>query len=251
MSTLRTELLDGLVPSMCNECHAMEEHKKISGRQRQLLKVGVQEQYFSKSLASSPLKSDFDYKNLTIVQSEYHGRGELLPYIYYLRNKWFENAVIIHDSVFFHFTYNFENVNRKFASLWYFGNNDSELYNILRVASNLNNNEIIKKYILEWKQNKWLSSQGAQTYINHNFLVYINKKYNIENLISVVLNRNDRATLERIMGILIYIETKQTDTVFGDINNLYKAGRYTFDEYMDSFSKKTIPRKIVKVWTGR
>ena len=41
----------------------MEQHGKPSGRQRQLLKVGIQEQYFEKSLASSPLRSAFDYSN--------------------------------------------------------------------------------------------------------------------------------------------------------------------------------------------
>jgi hypothetical protein len=36
----------------------------------------------------------------TIINSEYHGRGELLPYYYYLQNKFVDKAVIIHDSVF-------------------------------------------------------------------------------------------------------------------------------------------------------
>lgn len=63
MAELRTSLLEGSAPDMCNNCHTMEQHKKISGRQRQLLKVGVQEQYFEKSLASSTLRPDFDYSN--------------------------------------------------------------------------------------------------------------------------------------------------------------------------------------------
>ena len=50
----------------------------------------------------SYVKAEFDYENVTIIQSEYPGRGELLPYYYFLKNKFFENAVIIHDSVFFH-----------------------------------------------------------------------------------------------------------------------------------------------------
>lgn len=61
MSALRTDMLEGHNPSMCNSCYIMEQYGKVSGRQRQLLKVGVQEQYFQKSLASSPLKNDFDY----------------------------------------------------------------------------------------------------------------------------------------------------------------------------------------------
>jgi sulfatase maturation enzyme AslB (radical SAM superfamily) len=50
----------------------MEKYKKPSGRQRQLLKVGVQEQYFDKTLASSTLKSDFDYSNLNQGQTARH-----------------------------------------------------------------------------------------------------------------------------------------------------------------------------------
>ena len=197
------------------------------------------------------IKSEHDYTNLTIIQSEYPGRGELLPYIYFLKNKWFENAVIIHDSVFFHFTFPFEKMNRQFASLWNFGNNDSELYNIIRVAKSLKNNKAIVHCIKYWDKGLWLSSQGAQSYINHNFLVKMNNKYDLNNLLATVLNRSDRCTLERIIGILVYLETNNTDTVFGDINLLYKAGNYTFDEYIDTFNNGKVMGKISKVWTGR
>jgi sulfatase maturation enzyme AslB (radical SAM superfamily) len=39
----------------------MEQHNKPSGRQRQLLKIGVIETYFEKSLASSPMRPAFDH----------------------------------------------------------------------------------------------------------------------------------------------------------------------------------------------
>ena len=48
------------------------------------------------------VKAEFDYPNVEIIQSEFPGRGELLPYYYYIKNKFFDNAVIIHDSIFFH-----------------------------------------------------------------------------------------------------------------------------------------------------
>lgn len=63
MSSLRNELLQGNSLSMCKNCQIMEQHGKPSGRQRQLLKVGVTDQHFEKSLASSTLKSAFDYSN--------------------------------------------------------------------------------------------------------------------------------------------------------------------------------------------
>ena len=63
MSELRTDLLTGNALAMCSDCYTMEQHGKVSGRQRQLLKVGIQEQYFEKSLAGSPLRSAFDYSD--------------------------------------------------------------------------------------------------------------------------------------------------------------------------------------------
>lgn len=61
MSPVRYDLLQGQTPAMCNDCYGMEQHNKPSGRQRQLLKVGIQNEYFEKSLASSPLRVDFDH----------------------------------------------------------------------------------------------------------------------------------------------------------------------------------------------
>lgn len=63
MAPIRQKLLDGQVLESCRDCHEMEKHNKVSGRQRQLLKAGIQEQYFEQGLASSPLRSAFDYSN--------------------------------------------------------------------------------------------------------------------------------------------------------------------------------------------
>ena len=59
MTDVRQQLLDGESPAGCWECSKMEKHGKISGRQKQLLKVGVQLQHFEKSLASSPWVKEF------------------------------------------------------------------------------------------------------------------------------------------------------------------------------------------------
>lgn len=61
LNNLRLELLSGKVPPGCSSCVEMESNNKVSGRQRQLLKVGIQQNYFNKSLASSTFRTDFDY----------------------------------------------------------------------------------------------------------------------------------------------------------------------------------------------
>ena len=200
------------------------------------------------------VKSEFDYKNIEIIQSEYPGRGELLPYIYYLNNKWFDKAIIIHDSVFFHKTFDFNKYNKEAMMLWFFYNNDSELSNIIRISKALKNNSKIIKEVKNWNKKTWLSCFGGQSLISHNFLVKLNNKYNLTNLVNVINTRSDRCALERIIGILFYIETKKTDNCFGYINEINEKSRlcdYTYSEYIESFYKGNILSPIVKVWTGR
>ena len=59
MSEIRTQLLNGEEPKGCSECYLMEHHGKVSGRQKQLLKIGVRLEQFEKTLASSPWVSTF------------------------------------------------------------------------------------------------------------------------------------------------------------------------------------------------
>ena len=54
MAPIRSGMLDGQAPLGCQKCFQMEQHGKVSGRQKQLLKIGVQLDQFEKTLASSP-----------------------------------------------------------------------------------------------------------------------------------------------------------------------------------------------------
>lgn len=203
------------------------------------------------------VKSEYDYKKVTIIQSEYPGRGELLPYIYFYKYKWFDNAVFIHDSVFIHKKINFnefiESSNNKAISLWYFGNNNSELEHVVDIAKNLNYSENIKQHLSIWNTNIWRSCFGVMSLINYNFLTEIIEKYNLLNLIDVVKTRSDRCALERIMGVIFYIETNETNTVFGDIGKCHKNSNdsYKYNDYIKSFYNKRLPNYVIKVWTGR
>lgn len=56
---LRQQMLDGHAPEKCGPCYRMEMHDKISGRQKQLLKIGVQQDHFIKTMQSSPWINEF------------------------------------------------------------------------------------------------------------------------------------------------------------------------------------------------
>ena len=206
------------------------------------------------------IKSEYDYKNIEIIQSEFKGRGELLPYYYYIKNKFFENALIIHDSVFIYTKINFDSLIKEktqILPIWYFHPDKEDLTNRLRIANSLKNNyTIIDKLSLNTivlgMSESWYGCFGVQSFINHDFLIYLEKKYNITNMINQVVTRQDRQCLERIFGCLFFTEMKIKNrrSLLGDIMRYQKYG-YTYKQHLNDIKKGRIPKAIIKVWTGR
>jgi hypothetical protein len=208
------------------------------------------------------------YDNIEIIQSEFPGRGELLPFIYLLKHRFFENAIIIHDSVFFHKRINFNSVRFPVLPLWHFNryvDQPENKKNNLRIARNLSNNSqvidnlnsIINSSVnfqLPWRRDQeWSGCFGVQCFINYHFLEKLEAKYKITSLLSHVKNRKDRCSLERIIGTIFNIEcppTKIYKSLFGDIFSYQRFG-YTFEEYEENLKNKKVAKPVIKVWTGR
>ena len=206
------------------------------------------------------VNAEHDYPNVEIIQSEFPGRGELLPYYYYIKNKFFDNAVIIHDSVFFHIKINFSKLEHfNVLPLWHFNKHIENQIDTIKIGSKLKNYYIIKDKLIKneirlgMKDDIWHGCFGCQSFINHNFLLNLESKYSLTNLISVVLCRSDRCCLERIMGILFFTENPKIihqKSIFGEIQKYLRWG-YSYNEYTTDLKKGTILKPVVKVWTGR
>jgi hypothetical protein len=206
------------------------------------------------------IKADFDYINVEIIQSGYPGRGELLPYVYYLKHKWFDNAVILHDSVFIHKRIPFEKIKCNVMPLWHHEYDKENLNNLIRITNTLKNNKFLKYKLLVSEQILGINSEkfnlcfGAQSYIKLQFLEMLESKYKISNLVYVIKNRKDRCGLERIMGLLFfteYLKHKYNKSLFGHISTHHRAFSYNYDTYLDDLHKNKIYGVFVKVWTGR
>ena len=209
------------------------------------------------------IKEDYPYKNVEFIQSEWSARGELLPLVYFFKNHYFDNAVIIHDSVFFHKRIPFEQFLIPVLPLWHFNADQEDKNNVSRIAQHLKNNHLFYNIYnnnnnfflndhLSIKQ-KWFGGFGVQCFINHSFLVNIQEKYQFTQLLNVVRCRKDRCCLERIITILFYLEYPlliKHKSLFGDIFKYTQWG-YTFDEYMSDLENKKRIKPLVKVWTGR
>jgi hypothetical protein len=195
------------------------------------------------------LKADQEYPNVITIQSEYPARGELLPYFYYSKYRWFDYAVIIHDSVFFEMRIPFENYKYPAIPLWVFPNihMNNHYDNNIRIINSLNYSNILKVNMI--KNKKILGCFGVQSFIKYEFLIHIIKKYNLIILLKMVNNREDRCSLERIFAIIFWLELRSERSILGNIFN-YRFG-ISYEEYINDKEKNKINRPVVKVFTGR
>ena len=194
------------------------------------------------------ISKDFEVINCEIVNSEFKARGEILGYYYLYKNKYFEKAVIIHDSVFINKYIDFEKYD-KIKFLWHFTHHWDNEKNELGLLNKVKNNTHLRNFYFD--KNKWHGCFGVQSVISYNFLEYITNKYNIFNLIYFISNRPIRMNFERIFGLICSYEVDELQndpSIFGIIHHYLHWG-YTFDNYLSD--KDNLNLSIIKVWTGR
>jgi hypothetical protein len=175
----------------------------------------------------------------TIIQSEFPGRGELLPYYYYLKNKWFDIAVIIHDSVFINKYFDFHVDTYKM--LWEFEHNWDKIKDETPMIQQFNDTELLKFY---QNTSLWKGCFGGMTIIRHEYLDLVNSKYNICTLLDLVKTRPNRKSFERVIAVLLQKNKPNVPSLLGNIHKYCPFGAS-----YESSNKKRLP--IIKVWSGR
>ena len=206
------------------------------------------------------VKSFSNYENIEIIKSEYPKRGELLPFIYFLKYKWFENAIFIHDSTFIHKRVNFEKIKLPILPIWHFEYDKENIENLIKIAYSLDNSSQVIQTLVNnsnvlgiYKTNECVCVFGVQCWINYNFLNKINNKYNLFNLTKVITCRSDRCGLERIMGILFSLEYPFLNKYKSLLGNIHATGTWglSYKKYLQNIEEKQPCPYISKVWTGR
>ena len=187
--------------------------------------------------------------NTTIIPSEYPGRGELLPYYYYCNvgNKYFDVAVILHDSVFLNQPLNVDlSQVTTYKMLWDFEHPWDQTEDELRILEVFRDAELTEYYT---QKQRWKGCFGGMSIIAHDFLCHINEKYNLAHLLDVVVNRYNRSSFERVIACLLHkcgpTETKTKKALLGNIHKYCPWGI----TWQDKAKFARLP--ITKCWTGR
>ena len=184
-----------------------------------------------------------DTYNITVINSEHPKRGELLPYYYYLHNKLFDVAIIIHDSVLIkkHLDLSFH----RYKFLWSFESHVCKAQTIGDETTLINafNDSELKKF--HETRTLWDGCFGAMSLITHDYLVNINKKYDISKLIPLITCRKHRQGFERVFACILQIEKGKKNSLLGNIHKYCDWGL----RYENRENYPSLP--YFKHWTGR
>ena len=185
------------------------------------------------------------------IKSEFSGAGEILPYYYFLKQKWADKIIVLHDSMFLARKFTNIELSNPVKFLWHFSNHkwdDDELIeHKLKCLSNYD--ELIN---LNRQKDCWIGCFGVTSIIDWLTLDKLNNKYRLEALVNHISNRDERMALERIFGLIMFNEklvTQDACSLFGSILNYHNAWLATYDFMVSNMN--LYPYAVLKTWNSR
>lgn len=197
--------------------------------------------------------------NTEIIKSEFNGAGEILPYYYFLKYKWADRMIFLHDSMFLNRHFKTSELEGKIKFNWYFTSNGFDDYRkILNYVSSLNNKSDIESFVTN-SNNQWVGCFGASTICSLDLIQKLEDKYSLfNNLVFLVRSRKDREAFERLLGIILFYEKDvsiNNCSNYGDILKYPDAFKpelnINFETSIHNLKQYNYDTAIIKIWKGR
>ena len=192
--------------------------------------------------------------NTEIMHSEFNGAGEILPYYYFLKNKWADRMIFLHDSMFLNRVFLDAELENSICFHWHF-ENKSVNPKMSTFLSMLLNSNVIEEFI---QTSEWRGCFGATSIVDLEVVEKLETTYGLfSRLILSIRTRSDREMFERVLGMIVAYEGLiQADRYsnFGDIlkyPNSFETQIQTMDLARQAVFQKGYDTAIVKVWKGR
>jgi hypothetical protein len=198
---------------------------------------------------------DEKYKDIQFIYSEYIGRGELLPFHYFYKERPTPYALFIHDSVFIHNEIHKFIYEEPFIKLWSF--NSFSWHNklkddFIRTVKNVKHKEeLLKVY---GKPVLWSGTFGGMCVISLECIQKFETRYDfLIHTINNISDRSSRMCLERLLSIMYnVVYTKNAPSLFYDIHGWsFSAYKKTWGFTWQDYQNSNCNADIVKVWSGR
>ena len=195
--------------------------------------------------------------NTEVIQSEFPGAGETLPYYYFFTHKWADKMIFLHDSMFINRPLKNEEIEADIRFHWHFLQNSFDDTRKIKTYINLLKNNSELKDFINNSNSLWLGCFGGTSICDISVVSYLEEKYGLFTTMAMVLKtRKDRETFERILGIVSFFEkiiTNQTVSNFGNIMAYPAAfdSNNNYDTAKHIISQNNYNTAILKVWRGR
>jgi hypothetical protein len=181
-----------------------------------------------------------------VIYSEYNGAGEILPYYYFLKNKWADRMIFLHDSMYLYRPFTSAELEGEVCFHWDFPiEADVKLYKYISLLSKQ----------IEITDEKWNGCFGGASIISYTTVKEIEDKYSFfTRLVSVIRNRKQREIFERLFGYIMYHEHKVTrPSNFGSIHDYPNCfvNDINFDKSSQLVSEQNYSTALLKIWRGR
>lgn len=194
--------------------------------------------------------------NTEVIQSEYNGAGEILPYYYFLTYKWADTMIFFHDSMFLNRPFTNVELDGAVRFHWHFDKTEQDTRKIGTYLSMLSNHEALLEFI-DRPDASWNGCFGGASIIDLSVAQQLEETYHFfSKLVMSIRSRKDRETFERLLGIVLshhdLIGVSKSN--FGNIlkyPGAFESQITTPDQGAYAISQKGYNSAIVKVWRGR
>lgn len=198
-----------------------------------------------------------DIQDVEYIYTDHIGRGELLPYYYYLRNnRGKKYAMMLHDSVFLEDEIHKYIKENEYIPLWHFLPETEMNRNRTNIQNILNDSRDKELLMNTFNQRDWRGVFGGMSIISHELIVKIDKNIDLfDILIKNVKDRECRKAFERIFSLALRsINVNTYSSLLGNIHHWCKLHyRKYWEITLDEYKKSNINNEclLTKIWTGR
>lgn len=194
---------------------------------------------------------NINLEKTTIIHHNKNKSGEILPFYYFLQQKWSKYMIYLHDSMFLNRPLCSEKLNvKQFRFFWHFYPGCHDDQRIIKHQLNvLENSEPLENLFSNKYRPDWFGCFGLSCVMSLEFLEFIEKKHRITNLVNHVNNRNDRKGLERILGLLCsyYDLNAVADSYFGPVCICPNFGKNIYEHHIQQTENVKLWNKLFNI----
>ena len=192
-----------------------------------------------------------------ILQSDYAGAGETLPYYYFLMYRWADRMIFVHDTMFLYRPFRVEEVDTDARFHWSFANKDSSIrVRMAQFLPSLRNHQSLLSAVDQ--PDTWRACFGVAMIVSLSVVEQIEEKYKLFSTMTMMIrNRKDREMAERLLGLVLFQEgvvTIETCSTFGDILKYPHAFESEWSNLATAryqLEQAGYDSALMKVWRGR